>query len=356
MTFPAGAFEEDEDPDTGDDGTDDDDTDDPDTGDDDADDEDEDDDTDEQPTTEEPTEPEPEVADSPDAIEELVPETVELPSDVEPTRAEVNEISPGSDGAGATVTFSEESTAQSITMSESVSGSATVVELESEPESTGDAPGQSVAVTQIEVPEAAADSSATIENSVPLDRIESIDAEPEELTVTRYNDEAGEWQTLETEVLEATDSAVRLEAETPGFSYFAVTAIDAPTAALDAPAEVEVGEEIVFDASESMDDDSEIVSYDWTVDGEAVEGAETLSHTFESAGEFTVELTVENDAGKTNTTSRQVVVLEQGTVTTTAVETTVGPETTTTETPGFTMGLALVALLGAALLVLRRSD
>ncbi|MFW5900735.1 MAG: PGF-pre-PGF domain-containing protein, partial [Halodesulfurarchaeum sp.] len=115
-------------------------------------------------------------------------------------------------------------------------------------------------------------------SGLPIRSFEAeVEAGPEDLTVTRFNDEAGEWQALETELLETTDDYVRLEAETPGFSYFAVTAVDPPVAALSAPEEVEVGEEVTFDASDSTSEDAEIVAYDWTVDGESVDGTETMT-------------------------------------------------------------------------------
>ena len=54
---------------------------------------------------------------------------------------------------------------------------------------------------------------------------------------------------------------------------------------------------VSFNASESTDPDGEIISYDWKVDGESIEGGTTAGHTFNEAGEWNVELTVTDDEG-----------------------------------------------------------
>ncbi|MBS3761626.1 PKD domain-containing protein [Halodesulfurarchaeum sp.] len=60
----------------------------------------------------------------------------------------------------------------------------------------------------------------------------------------------------------------------------------------------------------------EVVDYNWTVTGEPVEGKETLSYSFDSPGEVTFEVTVKNEAGKTNITSPTVQVIGQKTTVT----------------------------------------
>ena len=96
----------------------------------------------------------------------------------------------------------------------------------------------------------------------------------------------------------------------PLLSYFSVSATSEPTAAIDAPAEVEDGDEVTFDGSASEDEYGEIVSYEWTVDGESLSG-ETATTTLENPGDVDVELTVTNDAGETDTTSATISVLEE---------------------------------------------
>lgn len=56
--------------------------------------------------------------------------------------------------------------------------------------------------------------------------------------------------------------------------------------------------EVTFDASDSSDPDGEIISYDWEVNGESIEGGKTAEHTFDSAGEWEVKLTVRDDEGE----------------------------------------------------------
>jgi hypothetical protein len=62
---------------------------------------------------------------------------------------------------------------------------------------------------------------------VSNDRIDEFSVEAENLAVYRFAD--GEWNQLDTEIASETDSGVILEAETPGFSFFAVSTVeDAP--------------------------------------------------------------------------------------------------------------------------------
>ena len=80
-----------------------------------------------------------------------------------------------------------------------------------------------------------------------------------------------------------------------------------PSAAIDAPENVTVGEQFSVDASESTDDTS-IVEYDWSFDGDATKTGTTATYAFESAGEHTVALTVTDAAGKTDTATASVTV------------------------------------------------
>ena len=82
------------------------------------------------------------------------------------------------------------------------------------------------------------------------------------------------------------------------------------SANIDAPATVEVGEEVTFDAAESTATGTEIVGYTWSINGESVEGDERLTHSFDTAGEFTIEVTVEDATGNTSTASTAISVLQ----------------------------------------------
>jgi PGF-pre-PGF domain-containing protein/PGF-CTERM protein len=126
----------------------------------------------------------------------------------------------------STSTFSENSDVESVTFdSTDVYGDVTTRRLSSEPEETGPSPGTSVRVTEISVPDNAVDTSATIRMRVTTDRLEEVDASSDQLRINRYNDDEGEWQTLETRVTDENADEVMLEADTPGFSYFSVSAV-----------------------------------------------------------------------------------------------------------------------------------
>lgn len=183
-------------------------------------------------------------------------------------------------------------------------GDVTVADVD--PESAGvNPPGAAVTVQEILV-SGDEDRPATISFSVSADRLETVGAEPSELTAVRLND--GEWEPLETTVSEETADGVTLQAEAPGFSVFAVNAVSDPdaTAAID-PGTVTAGEEVTLDGGDSTDEYGEIVAYDWSLAGQSISG-ETTTATVDEPGEYTVELTVTNDAGETDTTTATLAV------------------------------------------------
>ena len=74
------------------------------------------------------------------------------------------------------------------------------------------------------------------------------------------------------------------------------------------------GETIIFNASRSYDPDGSIVSYSWDFgDGSSGSGV-TLSHAYSSSGTYTVTLTVRDNDGATNQTSKQILVTTPQTV------------------------------------------
>jgi PKD repeat protein len=84
-----------------------------------------------------------------------------------------------------------------------------------------------------------------------------------------------------------------------------------PTAAFDAsPTDPNVGEDVTFDASASEDSDGSIESYEWDFgDGETATG-EQVTHAFDDAGDYDVELEVEDDDGVTDTVTETITVSE----------------------------------------------
>ncbi|WP_418285062.1 PKD domain-containing protein [Halorubrum sp. DTA46] len=85
-----------------------------------------------------------------------------------------------------------------------------------------------------------------------------------------------------------------------------------PTAAFTVdPASPEVGEDVTLDASNSEDSDGDIVSYEWSIDGQTLDDTgETVTTSFDTTGDYDVALTVEDDDGATDTTSQVVTVVE----------------------------------------------
>jgi PKD repeat protein len=69
-----------------------------------------------------------------------------------------------------------------------------------------------------------------------------------------------------------------------------------------------VGQAVTFDASGSSDIDGTIVSYEWDF-GDGSTGTDVLTpYTYESAGTFTVTLTVTDDLGATDTLQQEITV------------------------------------------------
>ncbi|MDX1744681.1 MAG: PKD domain-containing protein, partial [Halobacteriales archaeon] len=99
-------------------------------------------------------------------------------------------------------------------------------------------------------------------------------------------------------------------------------AVDGTTAALQtnepptatfthSPTNPEPGQAVRLNASASSDPDGEIVTYRWDIDGDGqsdIEGGPNQRLSFPRAGTYTVGLTVEDDAGATDTTTREIVV------------------------------------------------
>jgi len=86
-----------------------------------------------------------------------------------------------------------------------------------------------------------------------------------------------------------------------------ITTNQSPTASFTAnPTSGVAPLEVSFNASSSSDSDGSITSYDWDFkDGETGNG-EIISHTFSSIGSYNVELTVTDDKGATDSTTKEI--------------------------------------------------
>ena len=147
------------------------------------------------------------------------------------------------DTGRSTATFSDTSNVESITFSGEISGTVVVRNIDGIPAATGSPPGTSVTISDITVPEGARDSPATIRKRVSNDRLSDLGVEDQELAIYRFAD--GEWSQLDTGVASETDSGMILEAETPGFSFFAVSTVE------DAPADDGGADDTATDDQES---------------------------------------------------------------------------------------------------------
>lgn len=276
--------------------------------------------------------------------------TPDLPADVEPVHTEEQTIVSDEGFGLSQVRFSEASDVVSITWdSADVVGNVSATTLNTTPNETGPAPGALVSVSQIAVPDNVTDQAATIQLRVNTTQIEDLGAATDDLQVYRFVD--GEWQQIDTIVVDESDDTVVLQAETPGFSYVAVSATGEPDAEISSPTETTVGESVSLDASNSTDEYGEIDAYEWTVNGESYDGASVTTE-FEQAGDVEVELTVENDAGVTDTTTATISVMEPSNTSgdSSSDGSGGGASNTDDSTPGFTAGLALIALLVSALI------
>ncbi len=78
-----------------------------------------------------------------------------------------------------------------------------------------------------------------------------------------------------------------------------------PVALFSMPLEAKVGDQVIFDASNSYDPDNSIVEYKWETDGKAFFG-KVASYVFTVAKEFIVKLTVTDDKGATSTLEKVI--------------------------------------------------
>ena len=266
--------------------------------------------------------------------ESEIQQRFDVPEGQEPVRAEEANAVPGDDGAESTATFTEEGLVESVVIGQNTGAIVSVAEYVEQPSTAEPVPGASVATAQITVPEALQQTSGRVIKRISTDRLSELGADGDDLRIQRLVD--GSPETLETEILSRENGVVRIAATTPGFSFpfFTTSAVSAPAAEVAlTPAEPVTGEELTLDGTGSTDKYGDIVSYQWTVNADGIEEqtrtGEQATVVLDEPGEYSVELTVENDAGETATQTTTVTV-EQAAPTLTGVSIEVG-QTTLTE-------------------------
>jgi len=247
-------------------------------------------------------------------------------------------------------------------------GSLTVTEFDSEASLPETLPGQPLVSLRVAGSESDEDAPTTAHTRVARSDLPA-GATATDLRVARYLD--GAWELSNVTVVNRTDGGVTVAFDTDGFGVYAVTAVDTPAASISAPETVTADEELTLDASASSAPYGDLVSYEWSVVGRNLSG-ETATLALEESGEYTVELRVTSDAGRTATTTTTLTVEDAAstpattpstpTPTTTAGDrwspTTAGDGSsspaTTADGPGFGSVAVAVAILGLALAVRRR--
>lgn len=132
--------------------------------------------------------------------------------------------------------------------------------------------GKITRTVDIDVPEERKDDPARIQLAVSRENLG--DTEAENAQIGHRTDDG--WRLLETEIVEQSEESVVLEAESQGFSPFAVFV------------------------------DPE-VEYEWELPDGATKSGSTFQHTFTEPGIYDVELTVRDALGRADTTTRTVV-------------------------------------------------
>lgn len=153
-------------------------------------------------------------------------------------------------------------------------------------------------------------------------------------SVKLYKDLEEGFEGLETDYIEEVSDSYRFEATTDSYSTF-VAAEDTEDPSADIGVDdsnPEPGEEVEFDASDSSDNVG-ISSYSWDFgDGEGSDTGETISHTFDDEGTYTVELTVSDQAGNEDTDTVEISVEEPDTGGGGGLSDTTGDTDTTSDT------------------------
>ncbi|SEH15531.1 hypothetical protein SAMN04487967_2122 [Natronorubrum sediminis] len=185
-------------------------------------------------------------------------------------------------------------------------------DLNQEPAANGDAPGETLEVSMVSVSDAAVGESTTMQLAVDPADLEGVSdsASASEVRIFAATDDG--WEPLGTSVVEegegGSDHVLEAETSAEENGVYAVSHVGQPTAAIDLESEtVTAGEDLEFSGGDSLDSDYDLESFEWTIDDTEFEG-ETATEAIDEPGEYTVWLTVTNEAGETDSTSSTLTV------------------------------------------------
>ena len=118
---------------------------------------------------------------------------------------------------------------------------------------------------------------------------------------------------IDWDALSQGEEGVSVQIDSDGDGTFEQTdTIQPPTASFSySPVSPAVTEEITFDASESYDADGGIVSYEWNFGDGTTSSGKVVTHTYSTAGNYTVTLTVIDDDGALSTYSKVIQIAER---------------------------------------------
>lgn len=227
-----------------------------------------------------------------------------------------------------------------------LNGTVTATAYTEPPADVGAAPGEMISLSEISGPTINDTDPSRVQFTLSTSQLNEVNASTDDLRIYHFVDE--EWTPLETEVIESDNqNEVLIQADPGSLSYFAVSAVSEPTAEFTVtPSDLDTETPAEINASSSTTAYGEIVAYDWVIDGTTASG-ETVETNFTDAGTVEIELTVENDAGETDTTTQSVSVASVSDDSETNSTDSGSSGTTDDGIPGFTSLTALLALLAS---------
>lgn len=144
---------------------------------------------------------------------------------------------------------------------------------------------------------------ATVQGSEPIQKQINEKLGTGEIHTFKIETESPETLQIDSETLPV-QAKEDLETENDG-----TTGTDGPTAVASVnTSQVETGEAIEFDGSGSSEGDSSIENYSWDFDDGETDTGQTVTHGYSSSGNYTAELTVEDQNDNTDADSIEIEV------------------------------------------------